>query len=211
MIYDNNFAVIDLETGGFSAEKNPITEIAIIFLDTNLEEIYRYESLVKNYNGLFYSPEAQKVTGIIPELLEKEGREIKDIVDELTEAFSMLKMGKYKKIQMVGHNFKSFDSPFLEYAFEFCEKNLYSVVDSFMWDTMCISRLKWGLDDTMKNHKLSTCCQKSGFNLVDAHRAMPDTEATMRLFKYFANCFRESTVIVKEEKKEERFRDTFEI
>ena len=52
MKWENNFVVLDLETGGFSASKNPITEIAVIVLDINLNEILRYENYIKPYKVL---------------------------------------------------------------------------------------------------------------------------------------------------------------
>jgi DNA polymerase III alpha subunit (gram-positive type) len=95
--------------------------------------------------------------------------------------FKGLKSGKFAKPILVGHNITGFDNKFLEKMFEYGNKNLWDVVDKNVEDTMYLSRYKW-YDDSIANFQLTTCCNKAGVELIQAHRALPDTKATARLF-----------------------------
>jgi DNA polymerase III alpha subunit (gram-positive type) len=71
------------------------------------------------------------------------------------------------------------------------------------------------MDENNVDYKLGTCCQKAGVELVNAHRAMADVEATADLFRYLVNCLRSNTQsvseVVDQKVEENRFRSTFEI
>ena len=66
-----DYICFDIETGGLSADKNPITEFAMIVYDCQtLQEKFRFETFIKPYDNLVYEPEALKHTGITLEMLK---------------------------------------------------------------------------------------------------------------------------------------------
>lgn len=181
MLYNNYWIVCDLESGGFSCEKNPVTEIACVILDYQLNVVKEYETLVKPYGDLVIERQALEVTGLSLDEINK-GKESKQVVLELIDLFKPLKVGKYTKPILVGHNFEKFDLGFLVKLFQFYNKNLFDVVDSHVEDTLWDSRKKWGHVDSGPDFKLGTCCSRAGIELVQAHRALADTQATAKLF-----------------------------
>lgn len=204
MIYDNYFVVLDLETGGLSASKNPITEVACVVLNHRLETVKEYQTLVKPYGNLVIEAQALKVNGLTLEEINK-GKESKQVVLELIDLFKSLKVGKYTKPILVGHNLENFDSKFLIEFFSFHNKDLFEVVDKHCEDTMWLARSKWGDDNESANFQLATCCHRAGIELVQGHRALADTKSTAKLFAYFIKCLRSEDNI--QEKK--TVRETF--
>jgi DNA polymerase-3 subunit alpha (Gram-positive type) len=207
MLYPVNFIVSDLETGGFSAEKNPITEIALVVVDINLNIIQEYETLVKPYGDLVIEKQALEVTKM--DLNEiNNGKDSKQVVLELIDIFKPLKAGKYTKPIFVGHNFEFFDLKFFIKLFEFHNKDLFDYIDKHVEDTMWISRKKWGHDNLNADFKLTTCCNRAGVEHVQAHRALPDTKATAKLFINLMKSLRSEVngnKIVKEESVRDKF------
>lgn len=189
MLYPVNFIVCDLETGGLSAAKNPITEVACVVLDYQLNIIKEYESLVKPYGNLVIEKQALEATKMSLDEINK-GKDSKDVVLELIDLFKSLKVGKFTKPILVGHNFEKFDLKFLVELFKFHNKDIFDYVEEHIEDTMWISRKKWGHDNESIDFKLVTCCNRAGANLIQAHRALPDTRATAQLFIYLMKCLR---------------------
>jgi DNA polymerase III alpha subunit (gram-positive type) len=205
MLYDNNYIVIDLETGGLSAQKNPITEVACVILNHQMEVIKEYQTLVKPYGNLVLERQALEVTGLTVEEINK-GKDSKQVVSEMIDLFKPLKKGKFMKPIMIGHNIIKFDSKFLIEFFNFHNKDLFDVVDDHVEDTMWIARNKWGSDNESANFKLATCCARAEIELVQGHRALADTRSTAQLFSYFTKCLRSENTIVQEKKS---VRETF--
>lgn len=201
MLYPVNFIVIDCETGGLSADKNPLTEIALVILDYQLNVIKEYETLIKPYGNLVIGREALEVTKLTIEEINS-GKEPKQVVTELIDIFKSLKVGKFSKPILVGHNLEKFDIKFISKLFEFHNKNVFDYVEEHMEDTMWISREKWGHEESGPDFKLTTCCNRAGIELVDAHRALPDTRSTAQLFVHLMKSLRgEGQIVKKEEKK----------
>ena len=182
MIYRNGFLIADVETGGLSAKKNPITEIAIVGLDYEYNKTIEYSSLIKPYDeNLIYEKKAAEYTGISKELCEKEGKDIKQVFEEVTELVKSLKVGKYQKPYLVGHNLIEFDFDFLNEFFLRFNKDIFELVDTFLLDTLKLSRMKYGKEE-VGGFTLEKCCERAGIQLIDAHRGMNDTKATADLF-----------------------------
>jgi DNA polymerase-3 subunit alpha (Gram-positive type) len=193
MLYPVNYIVADLETGGLSEERNPITEIALVVLDINMNVVKEYETLVKPYANLIIDKQALEVTKMdINEI--NNGKDSKQVVLELIDIFKSLKVGKYTKPIFVGHNFEFFDLKFFVKLFELNNKNLFEFIDKHVEDTMWIARKKWGHDNLSADFKLNTCCNRAGINLIQAHRALPDTRATAKLFTYLTKSLRSESV-----------------
>lgn len=211
MVYPCVFVVYDIETGGLMSENidkktgvpyiNPILEFACIGLDENLKELFRYENLVKPYeglNGIEYRVEqgALQANGLNMSDVNSKGIEIKDLYLKLVELFKASKRGKFGKPILVGHNIGSFDNPFIEYVFNMFEggkkgkSSLWNYVDSVFHDTLTMSRNKWGQTEKLENFQLGTCCRYIGEEIINAHRAMNDVEGNVKLFKFLMNCLR---------------------
>lgn len=56
MNYPCKYIIYDIETGGLYSHHNPIIEFAMIILDENLNETFRYETYVKPYYGKIIDP-----------------------------------------------------------------------------------------------------------------------------------------------------------
>ena len=208
MAFKQHYCIFDFETGGLSAEKNPVIEIALIMLDNSLNKVFEWETYIKPYNNLEVTAGALKANGINMDNVYASGIEVQEVVSKLIEIWKTYKISRFKPI-LVGHNIDSFDMEFMMYIFHYCNKNLYDHINEGTFDTLAMGRAKWGLDDTMPTYKLGDCCTKAGVELTNAHRAMNDVRANTEYFKYLIMCLRgEGGVSAKEEV---RFRTTFEI
>jgi DNA polymerase III subunit alpha, Gram-positive type len=226
-----SFITYDLETGGLHSMHNPVLEIAFVIIDTNLNIVKKYENYIKPYKHfptsdfpegvpLKIEEQALRANGIKMQDVIDKGIDIKQFYKDAVAIFKEYKSGKYQKPILVGHNIASFDNPFLEVIFDLCESrknpqisSLYNHVDKFYFDTITISRLKWGNKDDLINYQLGTVCQKMGITLTDAHRAMNDTEANAKLFIELVKGIREektTTNLQIGEIKEEKFRFNFQ-
>ena len=206
-----DYICFDIETGGLSETKNPITEIALVVYDCEkFQEKSRFETFVKPYDNLVLEPDALKHTGITLEMLEEDGVDIEDLVDYLVEVFKTFSYGnarfKYKPV-LVGHNISKFDVPFIEYAFKRQKLNLYDYVEHYHEDTLFLGRSKWV--GKQKKFNLGACCAAAGIELIDAHRAMNDVEANKKLHVHILNTLRQSGNFVSPQQKEERVRNKF--
>ena len=204
MEFKSVILTFDLETGGLSADKHPITEIACCPIGTDLVELKEYDSIIAPYDeSKVYTEGALKANGMTMEQINS-GVDSKIVIDELCTYFNSLKRGREKPI-LTGHNIIKFDIPFLVEFFKFHKKDFFKFVnENFMIDTMWWGRMAW---QESQNYKLSTCCSNAGIELVDAHRAVNDTRSNKELVKYFINNLR---TVGASETKGSRFRETFQ-
>jgi len=193
-----DIVIWDIETGGFKKEENGLVEIAMIVIDsTTLEEIDRYEAIIAPYeqaNGEMstYTTGAEKIHGISMKQIEN-GRDAKEVAKEI-KAFCL----KYKKTMRggagklipSGHKHTEFDIPWLKIFLSLFKVDFNELFNAMGLDTLLWTRLKWGRDGSIANHKLETACQQSGIELIDAHRAMADTEANTELVRAFIRSLR---------------------
>lgn len=202
-LYDVDYIVMDLETTGFTADQNQIAQIAFVVLNQNMEILDQACSFIQKYDNKILVPATMKFTGITEEQMA-EGMSADELYSELVSLFKEHKKGRYRKPILVGHNFCSFDLPFIEYIFKRKGDNLYNYVENFVDDTIFLARKRWGAGE-MKDYKLGTCCERAGVLLSDAHEALADTVATAQLFRYFILTERGSgEVVLMEEAKDHR-------
>jgi DNA polymerase III alpha subunit (gram-positive type) len=204
MEFKANFVVLDCETGGLSAEKNPIVEISLHSFDIDLNDIKEYSSIIAPYGTYVIQPQALQANGLTMEQING-GKDSKIVLEEMISYFKSLKSGKEKPI-LIGHNLDAFDLNFLDEFFRFHKKDISEYVNSkFTVDTLWWSRLCW---KESVNYQLGSCCENAGVTLVNAHRADTDTNATKQLVKHFIKNLRGqgSTSL----KPESRFRATFQ-
>lgn len=198
MKVNQNFCILDTETGGFSPLQNLLTQIGFIIVDGfTMEEKCRFNSYIYPYDDQHYiSKEASALTGITLEKLKLEGRPLKDVLDEICSIWKQYKVSYYMPV-LVGHNF-SFDQMFLEYAFDYVYgpntgKNgvckMYDYVMHTAIDTMVLARQKF-INDELANFKLETIGDHIGISNQSAHDAFADVQQTLGLFKYFMGCMR---------------------
>jgi len=197
-----NYIIYDCETGGLDDQSNPITQIALITIDSqSLQEIDRFEMYIKPYDDLIITKEALDMTGLkIADI--NNGFTKKEAVDLLCKYFkkSMPNNRPENRPILIGHNVQ-FDNGFLFYIFESCKKDLYSFVSDTTICTMALSKQAFPEASSLR---LGKVCELVGIRLSDAHKAMNDVVATTDLFRYFTNKLRStggSSAVVKESKK----------
>lgn len=186
-----NYIVFDVETGGFDYLAHPITQIALITIDSKtLEELDRFETYIKPYNDLVITKEALGVTGLRMSDINN-GLSAKESVNILSKYFkkSMPNSRPENRPVMIGHNVQ-FDLGFLFYLFESCGKDVHSSIGETSICTMALA--KQALPDA-SSLKLKSVCESIGVKLNDAHKAMNDTIATAEVFRYFTNRLRSSS------------------
>lgn len=210
MKYDNYYIVCDTETGGLPKQLKKkatlevaLTEVAFVVVSNpELEIVDKKSWLIKPYNkDVIYQEEAAKVSGITKQMLEKEGQEIGQVFKEICDFLKKYKKGNRLPI-FVGHNFRNFDLEFILNLFEMFKIDITKFVEEDLEDTMEWMRKKF-VESSSFN--LASCTQMANIDHVQAHRALPDTIATAKLWIYLLKCLRGEGVEVKKK----RFRDTF--
>lgn len=189
-----DYFIFDCETGGFNPKTDGLCELCGVFVDGRTLEIKdTYETILKPY-GKEYTAAAEKVHGLTVELLEEHGEIPEQVIAELITLFEKYNEDKKKSGQLilVGHNV-TFDIGFLSELFSDFEMNLTNYISNFKTaqglyprylDTVDLAHLNWA-NKPMNSFKLIECSKEANIELVDAHRAMNDVEATYGLFKLF--------------------------
>lgn len=198
MKVNQNFIVLDVETGHFDPRTALLTQIGFIVIDGfTMQEKYKYNTYIYPYDEQHYiSKDAANLTGITIEKLKKEGKPLKVVLDEISNIWKGFKVSYYLPV-LVGHNI-SFDQMFLEYVFDYIYgkgtgKNgvckMYDFVLKSSIDTMVLARQKF-INDEVPNFKLETIGEYLGIQNASAHDAFADVEQTADIFRYFMNCMR---------------------
>jgi DNA polymerase III epsilon subunit-like protein len=197
MVYPGHIVVFDLESGGFFPNQHLLCQIGIIVLDPNLDEVERYASYVNpSYNSkLIITPEAQKVHGLTIDFLKKNGKDLREVMDDVSTLFKKYKRSYYMPTAC-GHNV-GFDLYFLEAIFNLflsphkgtLQSALYQFINKVPIDTMELARRKW-TNNEVADFKLGTCAAHIGVENTKAHDAMGDIEVTAELLRYFLGCMK---------------------
>lgn len=174
------FAVLDIETGGFSKKKNAIVEVAILFLNSDREIVEEYQTLIAPYPRnpevaeeegqlVSYKEDAMAVHGIPMEEIMN-GPSAEEVGAKIVELIM-----KHDAHVIVGHCAKGFDRPWIE---NFLERfgNGYKF-------RSCIDTCDLSKAIGSKVNDLPFLCQKHGIEHIDAHRALADCHATLSLWK----------------------------
>lgn len=180
--------VYDVETGGFSPDKHPVCEIAVVVVDlVTLEKVDTYEAVVAPYkpngNEPEYTSKALEVNGLTMKKIEA-GKPAKQVAKDVAALAKKHKTGR-EKVVLCGHNIDKFDNGMLG---TLLMSN--GVVDpdklfsESTVDTLQYAKLIWpimGTEETIVNRRLGTVCNQFNIELLDAHSAMPDTQANADL------------------------------
>ena len=180
--------VIDLETGGTNAEKNPILEIAAVFVQMNENGLLtmgqEFCEHIIAFNGSQIDKESLEINRIDPDYPLRFPLEEKKVLQLLIDATQKeLKATNCKRAILVGHN-AHFDLAFLQRAIERCQLRDKSPFHRFsVLDTVSLAALAYG--QTI----LSLACQRGGigFNAEEAHSALYDARKTAELFCQIVN------------------------
>ncbi len=171
-------AFIDIETGGFSKEKNGLCEIALIATDEKLNIIGTFATLIKPYKRhqsdelVSYKDDAMAVNKITIEDLEEYGI---DIFEAMCHASAFI--DRHQIDTFIGHNSKAFDIPWFSFLFaKFSTNNLEGKNQE---DTMLIAKSKLNLP----SYSLPNLLVYFDIENKNPHRAVGDAEATLELYK----------------------------
>jgi DNA polymerase-3 subunit epsilon len=161
--------VIDIETTGFDPATNHIVDIALVEINEGGVVVSEWTSKVRSIRiderGLLMDP-LSKIHGItaIEAALAPSWKSIGQVVAQ-----------RLRGQVVVGHNANGFDVPFLRTALERIgiRLEIAGVIDTLDQDRA--SRRTPG------RHRLGDACAAWGIPLTNAHRALPDAQATAAL------------------------------
>jgi ribonuclease T len=180
--------VVDLETGGFDPETNPILEMAAVqvrYEGVRLALGSRWRRAVHPYPGGVLNPAALKVTGIDPLDPRREAVAEAEALRELfREVRQALKREHCQRAILVAHN-AAFDQQFLNRAVmrTHVKRNPFHPF-SFI-DTASLAAVAYG------HTVLSEACARAAisFDRDQAHSALYDAERTAELFCAVVNAW----------------------
>lgn len=183
--------LLDFETGGLDCEENPITEVALVVLDSfTFKELDRFETYVKPYNNLKIGQKALEVTGIKLSDINK-GMDIKSVVSAIIilcqKHTPKGDKGRNRPI-IAGHKI-SFDINFMKYAFKFVGKKMEDYWSSDgeeidRLDTLVMSRHTWKEESEESSFSLKACLKRIGESISGAHKAINDVKANIKLLQF---------------------------
>ena len=168
------FVVFDLETTGFSPDKNKIIEIGAVMVE-NGNIIDRFSSFVNPKEPIPFKIE--KLTGISDNMVIS-APEIHEILPKFLEFCG--------DAVLVAHN-ASFDMSFIK---KNCE-NLGIEREFTSMDTVALARM---LLPALNKHTLDAVAKVLGVSLENHHRAVDDAEATAHIFRKFIPMLEERDV-----------------
>ena len=178
--------VVDLETGGFDADRHAILEMAaveVVFQDGQLARGERWVQAVAPYPGSSLDPAALKVTGIDPDDPE---RGAIDEADAFREMFRLVRRAMKRegcqRAILVAHN-AAFDHQFMRLAYERNNLNRSPFHPFSFIDTASLAAVAYG------HTVLSEACSRAGipFEASRAHSALYDADKTAELFCTIVN------------------------
>lgn len=169
---DATFVVFDIETTGLHQNFNKIIEMAAVKVKNGLN-VDTFESFVNPNERL--SDFISELTGITDEDLTS-APQIKEMMDSFLDWIGYDRnTNNGNNIVLVAHN-APFDVPFLKSVY----RQLYNeeLNISFL-DTLAMARYMY---PEIKRHGLKAMAKKFSVQLVEHHRAIYDTEATVNVF-----------------------------
>jgi DNA polymerase-3 subunit epsilon len=182
--------IFDLETSGLSPEEDRIIEIAVVEASA---PGFRFQRLVCDASQNYLSKEVQRLTGITPDMLHRDGVCMEDVLAELQTFVNARTMdiGGSPDVVFVAHNCHNFDAIFLKVAFQKAEIELPSRYMFF--DTLPLARSVLHL----RTHKLAALCEHFRVKPGE-HRALSDTLALREVFTRLRELVRDEDRMYKE-------------
>ena len=171
---NTTYCVLDLETTGFSAKTEKITEIGIMKVK-NGEVIDEFRCFV---NPEKHIPQrVSEVTNITDDMV-KDAKTIKDVFPDVLEF-----LGDPNNTVIVAHN-ANFDVGFLKQN----AINLGYKFDYTYLDTLSLAK---DLFPNYKKYKLGKIAENLGIKVEVAHRALDDVDTTVKVFRVMMDMLKE--------------------
>ncbi len=174
--------VVDIETAGFNAKKNPLLEIAAVIVepdaDGRLQITEKHHCNIIPFKHSELDEAALKFTGIDPYHPFRMAIEEKDALTKLfTPIKAAVKRNECKRAILVGHN-PAFDINFLNAAIERTQHKRSPFHPFSSFDTATLGGLFYG------QTVLAKIAEAAGLEWDNerAHSALYDAEQTARLF-----------------------------
>ncbi|MCF6203418.1 MAG: ribonuclease T [Methylococcaceae bacterium] len=179
--------IIDIETAGFNAKKNPLLEIAAVIVEFdsrgNLEITESHASNIIPFENAEFDEAALKFTGIDP---YHPFRMSIDEKEALTKIFSpvraAIKRNECTRAILVGHN-PAFDINFLNAAIDRTKTKRSPFHPFSSFDTATLGGLAYGQTVLAKIAKAANL----EWDADKAHSAIYDAEQTAKLFCMIVN------------------------
>lgn len=168
-MFNQNLAIIDVETTGMSAIRNRIIEIAIIRVEKN-KIVDKFTSLVNPEVSLPYF--ITNLTGITEDELDR------------APVFGQMKKKVNKLLKdaiFVAHN--------VWFDYSFIQNEMERVNLSFNAPRCCTVRLSRRLYPEHRSHSLQALIQRYGFNYSNRHRAYDDAYVLWQFLKQIKATF----------------------
>lgn len=180
----------DLETGGLLPEVHPITQIAAIAVDEQLNELEAFECKLTFHEGMC-DPSALEMNGYVAETWNETaisplqacgqfGRFLSKYAD--LERKSERTGNPYRVAQLAGYNAVTFDDPFIQKLFK-TERAflpaLYRIMDVYQ-------RVIWYVYENrvaLESLKLNSVAEHIGVKIGKAHDALCDVRTTVEVYK----------------------------
>ena len=167
MQIDKPLVVFDLETTGLDNKYDRVVQMAFVRLDPG-EEPKTWKYLI---NPEMHIPEeVSEIHGITDEDV-KDAPKFREVADEVLDIF--------EGACISGFNSASFDVPFILQEFKRCAshrgKDIRKIAEAEQIDVQHLYR------DYNPRTLVAAVMEYTGINLEDAHDALADTEATMKL------------------------------
>jgi ribonuclease T len=182
--------VVDVETGGFDAERDALLEIAVVTLGMDGEGYLHPRppvfTHVEPFPGARIDPRSLEITGIDPDNPLRGALSERQALDHVFNPVRQaMRESECQRAVLVGHN-AAFDLAFLNAAVRRCghKRNPFHPFSCF--DTATLSGLAYG------QTVLSKAVQAAGhtFDGREAHSAIYDAERTAELFCAIVNRWR---------------------
>lgn len=171
---DTTYCVLDLETTGFSAKTEKITEIGIMKVK-NGEVIDEFSCFV---NPEKHIPQrVSEVTNITDDMV-KDAKTIKDVFPDVLEF-----LGDPNNTVIVAHN-ANFDVGFLK-------QNAINLGYKFDYTYLETLSLAKDLFPNYKKYKLGKIAENLGIKVEVAHRALDDVDTTVKVFRVMMDMLKE--------------------
>ncbi|MEW5835228.1 MAG: ribonuclease T [Pseudomonadota bacterium] len=182
--------IVDVETGGFDAERDALLEIAAVSLamdaDGYLHPLPTVSAHVEPFPGANLDPRALEVTGIDPDNPLRGALAERHALDHIfSEVRQAMRHQHCQRAVLVGHN-AAFDLGFLNAAVRRVghKRNPFHPFSCF--DTATLSGLAFGQTVLSK----AVLAAGHGFDSREAHSAVYDAERTAELFCGIINRWR---------------------
>lgn len=158
----------DIETTGLDPTRDQIIEIGAVRIKNGVR-LAEFDMLAKASGPL--SPEIVRLTHITDEMLERDGKDLSDVL----EAFAAFAGNS----RMIGHNAVEFDMRFIQAAMK---KHLGKTLANPVEDTLKLSRV---MLKRISDHKLATVAEHLGIypDKSKLHRSVADSDLCAEVYR----------------------------